>query len=118
MKKNYRISERVKVINPNAPCYQLEGTVLSNNTNTSFKPLNIIVDGGCGSWQLNYSEVESLEKQDKSEVKPDIKLPVKAVKKEVIKTEKRPYKKREKETIEKPKRKYNKKVKAELDGTI
>lgn len=63
MKTNYKATDRVRIINEASPFFQLEGEVLTNNTETKdFKQLSVDLKP-CGTWQFGYHEVEPLKKE-------------------------------------------------------
>lgn len=118
MKKDYKTGDSITVIKPGM-FKDLPGTILSNNTDTQFKPLSIILLNGLGTWQMNYEDVTPTGKE-KPSFKADVMPWEQPEKKDSIdnltvatKPAKRPYSKRgdkaKKEV--KPKRKYERRAK-------
>lgn len=113
MKKDYRIDDNVVIIK-HGMFQGINGVVLSNNTDTQFKSLTIILSGTCGTWSFSYADVEPLGK-DKLKVDHKIVEPNSENKIENLtvatKPEKRAYHKKVKDQPVKEKRKYSKRVK-------
>lgn len=111
--KNYQIGDSVTIIKAGM-FKDLPGKVLSNNTETIFKPLSVILDNGLGTWQYAYDEVAltGKSKGPKTEAMPWDEPDSSANLKVVTKAAKRPYKKRVKDQPVKEKRKYVKKAKS------
>lgn len=114
MKSNYKTTDKVIVTNKSHFASGLPGTVLSNNTDTKFKPLSIILDNGLGSWMFNYSDVELIgkEKASSKEIMPWEEKETTIVKVAGKAGEKRAYNKKSKDQPVKTKRSYNKKTKS------
>lgn len=115
IKSDYKVNDSVIVVKPGM-FYGIGGTVLSNHTDTNFKPLTIILSGTCGIWSFSYSDIELTGKEKSTRIDHKI---VEAEANNsvdnltaVTKPEKRSYKKREAKKEVKPKRAYNRKVKS------
>lgn len=110
MKKDYKISEKISVIKIGM-FHGLSGVILSNNKDTGFKPLSIILDNNLGVWQMNYEDVEPFG-TPKSICHKDMDISNNKIENLTVATkpEKRKYQKRTDKAKEvKPKRKYQKK---------
>lgn len=114
-KKDYKISDKVNITKMGM-FYGLIGSILTNNSDTGFKPLSVMLDNNLGVWQMNYEDVEPIGKQKSVKVDHKITEPEAGNKVENLtvatKTEKRSYKKRGVVKEVKVKRSYNRKVKS------
>lgn len=119
MKTNYQINDSV-TITKLGMFYKLPGKVLSNNTDTKFMPLTVILDNNLGVWSFKYADVEPTGKE-KPSFKADVMPWEQPEKKDSIdnltvatKPAKRPYSKRGDKTKKevKPKRKYERRIKS------
>lgn len=101
MKKDYKPTDEVKIINPDNFAYEFDGDVLSNNPDAS-KPLTVILKGNAGTWSFKYSEVtpQGLKSSETAQQINTVEQPAK----------KRAYKKKDKAAKPvKEKRKYTRK---------
>lgn len=60
IKTNFKIGEKVSITKIGI-FFNLSGIVLSNNIDTSFKPLSIILNNGNGTWQFNYEDIKPIK---------------------------------------------------------
>lgn len=116
MKTNYQINDSV-TITKLGMFYKLHGKVLSNNTDTKFMPLTVILDNNLGVWSFNYADVE-LTGKEKPSFKADVMPWEQPEKKDSIdnltvatKPAKRAYNKKPKNQPKKEKRKYTRRIK-------
>lgn len=113
IKTDFKVGDAVSVIKPGM-FEGLPGSILSNNKETIFKPLSVILLNNLGTWQFSYADVEPLGK-DKLKVDHKIVEPNSENKIENLtvatKPEKRAYHKKVKDQPVKEKRKYSKRVK-------
>lgn len=115
VKSDYKVGDSISVIK--AGMFQgLSGSILSNNTETIFKPLSVILHKDLGTWQFSYADVEPLGKDklkgDHKIIEPNSENKIDNLE-VVTKPAKRGYKKRDKNKPikeDKPKRKYTKKT--------
>lgn len=114
MKKDYKTNDKV-VITKEGMFKDLTGTILTHNTDTGFKPLNVILDNNLGSWQYDYADVAPIGKEKSIKIDHKIVEPEASNKLENLtvatteKPKKRKYKKRVTPKEVKPKRKYTRK---------
>lgn len=101
-KTDYNIGDSVIIRKPGI-FQDLDGIILSNNTDTNFKPLSIILSHNLGTWQFSYEDVSFIGK-DKIAKEPTETLSEKIAK--------RAYNKKPKDQPKKEKRKYTKRVKS------